>query len=60
MKRALRSIFCMCKTIASEVNENRWDIQAIKAHMGLPLDAHDELPGFDDPFAEWDAVDAAP
>ena len=60
MKRALRSIFCMCKTIASEVNENRWDIQAIKAHMGLPLDAHDELPAFGDPFAEWDAADAAP
>jgi len=50
----------MCKNIASEVNDNHRDIQAIKAHMGLPLDAHDELPAFDDPFAEWDAVDAAP
>ena len=39
---------------------NRRDIQAIKAHMGLPVDAHDELPAFDDPFAEWDAADAAP
>ena len=28
--------------------------------MGLPLDAHDELPEFDDPFAEWDAANAAP
>ena len=60
IKRALCSIFCMCRTIASEVNENRRDIQAIKAHMGLPMDAHDELPAFDDPFAEWDAADAAP
>jgi len=50
----------MCKNIASEVNDNHRDIQAIKAHMGLPLDAHDELPAFDDPFAEWDAADAAP
>ena len=60
MKRALRSIFCMCKTIASEVNENCRDIQAIKAHMGLHMDAHDPLSEFDDPFAEWDAADAAP
>ena len=50
----------MCKTIASEVNENRRDIQAIKAHMGLHMDAHDPLSEFDDPFAEWDAADAAP
>ena len=50
IKRALRSIFCMCKTIASKVNENCRDIQAIKAHIGLPVDAHDELPAFDDPF----------
>ena len=28
--------------------------------MGLPIDAHDELPTFDDPFAEWDAADAVP
>ena len=50
----------MCKTIALEVNENRWDIQAIKAHTGLPVDAHYELPALNDPFAEWDAADAAP
>ena len=24
--------------------------------MGLPLDAHDALPEFDNPFAEWDAA----
>ena len=28
--------------------------------MGLPLDAHDALPEFDDPLAEWDAADASP
>ena len=28
--------------------------------MGLPMYAHGELPEFDDPFAEWDAADAAP
>ena len=60
IKRALRSIFCISKTIASEVNENRRDIQAIKAHMSLPVDAHDELLTFDDPFAEWDIANAAP
>ena len=49
----------MCQNIASEVNENRRDIPAIKAHIGLPLDNHRELPEFDDPFAEWDAADAA-
>ena len=58
--RALRGIFCMCKTIASVVNENHRDIQAIKAHMSLPVDAHDELLTFDDPFAEWDTANAAP
>jgi hypothetical protein len=44
----------MCKTIATETNENRWDIIEIKSHLGLPTDPYRELPEFDDPFAEWD------
>jgi hypothetical protein len=58
IKRVLKSIFSMCKTIATETNENRWDIIEIKSHLGLPTDPYRELPEFDDPFAEWDAQGA--
>jgi hypothetical protein len=58
IKRVLKSIFSMCKTIATETNENRWDIIEIKSHLGLPTDPYRELLEFDDPFAEWDAQDA--
>jgi hypothetical protein len=54
----LKSIFNMCKTIATETNENRRDIIEIKSHLGLPTDPYRELPEFDDPFAEWDALGA--
>jgi hypothetical protein len=57
IKRVLKSIFSMCKTIATETNENRWDIIEIKSHLGLPTDPYRELPEFDDPFAEWDTQD---
>jgi hypothetical protein len=53
IKRVLKSIFTMCKTIATETNENRRDIIEIKSHLGLPTDPYRELPEFDDPFAEW-------
>jgi hypothetical protein len=36
IKRVLKSIFSMCKTIATETNENRRDIIEIKSHLGLP------------------------
>jgi hypothetical protein len=58
IKRVLKTIFSMCKTIATETNENRRDIIEIKSHLGLPTDPYRELPEFDDPFAEWDAQDA--
>jgi hypothetical protein len=58
IKRVLKSIFSMCKTITTETNENRWDIIEIKSHLGLPTDPYRELPEFDVPFAEWDAQDA--
>jgi hypothetical protein len=58
IKRVLKSIFIMCKTIATETNENRQDIIEIKSHLGLPTDPYRELPEFDDPFAEWDAKGA--
>jgi hypothetical protein len=58
IKRVLKSIFSMCKTIATETNENRRDIIEIKSHLGLPTDPYHELPEFDDPFAEWDAQGA--
>jgi hypothetical protein len=45
----------MCKTIATETNENRRDIIEIKSHLGLPTDPYRELPEFDDSFAELDA-----
>jgi hypothetical protein len=59
IKRALKSIFSMCKTATQEINENCHDIIEIKSHLGLPVDPYHELPEFDDPFAEWDAVDEA-
>jgi hypothetical protein len=58
IKRVLKSIFSMCKTMATETNENRRDTIEIKSHLGLPTDPYHELPEFDDPFAEWDAQDA--
>jgi hypothetical protein len=57
IKRVLKSIFSMCKIIATETNENRRDIIEIKSHFGLPTDPYRELPEFDDPFAEWDTQD---
>jgi hypothetical protein len=48
----------MCKTIATETNENRRDIIEIKSHLAHPTDPYRELPEFDDPFAEWDAQGA--
>jgi hypothetical protein len=57
IKRVLKSIFSMCKTIAMETNENRRVIIEIKSHLGLPTDPYRELPEFDDPFAEWDTQD---
>jgi hypothetical protein len=47
----------MCKTMATEKNENSQDIIEIKSHLGLPTDPYRELPTFDDPFVEWDAQD---
>ncbi|RLN22034.1 retrotransposon protein, putative, Ty1-copia subclass [Panicum miliaceum] len=38
IKRALKSIFFMCKTVNQEVNENHRDIIEIKSHLGLPYD----------------------
>jgi hypothetical protein len=58
IKRVLKRIFSMCKTMVAETNENRRDIIEIKSHLGLPTDPYRELPKFDDPFAEWDAQDA--
>jgi hypothetical protein len=57
IKRVLKSIFSMCKTMATETNENCRDIIEIKSNLGLPTDPYRELPTFDDPFAEWDAQD---
>ncbi|RLM91364.1 actin-like protein ARP8 [Panicum miliaceum] len=56
--RVLRNIFCMCKSMVHEVNENRYDIIEMKSEMGLLSDTHHELLELDDPFAEWDAQDA--
>jgi hypothetical protein len=36
IKRVLKSIFSMCKTIATETNENRWDIIEIKFILAFP------------------------
>jgi hypothetical protein len=55
LKRVLKSIFSMCKTMTTETNEDRRDIIEIKSHLGLPTDPYHELPTFDDPFPEWDA-----
>jgi hypothetical protein len=57
IKRVLKSIFSMCKMMATETNENHRDIIEIKSHLGLPTDPYRELPTFDDPFAEWDTQD---
>jgi hypothetical protein len=57
IKKVLKSIFSMCKIMATETNGNRRDIIEIKSHLGLPTDPYRELPTFDDPFAEWDAQD---
>ncbi|RLN41538.1 putative callose synthase 6 [Panicum miliaceum] len=59
IKRALKSIFGMCKSISQELNENHRDIIEIKIHLGLPYDPYHELHDVDDPFAEWDAADEA-
>ncbi|CAN6233150.1 unnamed protein product [Urochloa humidicola] len=59
VKRVLRSIFTMCKHMATEINENRRDIIELKREANLPCDTYHELLEFDDPFAEWDAMDAA-
>jgi hypothetical protein len=58
INRVLKSIFSMCKTMATETNENRRHIIEMKSHLGLPTDPYRELHEFDDPFAEWDAQDA--
>ena len=52
VKRALRSLFGMCKSIAQDVHENKRSINEIRGHLGLPLDTHHDIPKFDDPFAE--------
>jgi hypothetical protein len=57
IKRVLKIIFSMCKTMATETNENCWNIIEIKSHLGLPTDPYRELPTFDDLFAEWGAQD---
>ena len=59
VKRALRSLFGMCRNIAHDVHENTRSINEIRGYLGLPLNAHHDLPEFDDPFAEWDAADEA-
>ncbi|KAG2540114.1 hypothetical protein PVAP13_9NG529842 [Panicum virgatum] len=59
VKRALRSLFGMCRNIAHDVHDNTRSINEIRGHLGLPLNAHHDLPEFDDPFAEWDAADEA-
>jgi hypothetical protein len=38
IKRVLKSIISMCKTMATKTNENRRDIIEIKSHLGLPTD----------------------
>jgi hypothetical protein len=58
VKRVLRSIFCVCKTMVKEVSENHQDIIEMNGAMGLPCDPYHELPEFDDSFAEWGAQDA--
>jgi hypothetical protein len=55
IKRVLKSIFSMCKTMATETNENCQDIIEVKSHLGFPTNPYHELPTFDDPFAKWDA-----
>jgi hypothetical protein len=52
INRFLKSIFSMCKTMATEANENRQDIIETKSHLVLPTDPYRELPTFDDPFSK--------
>ena len=59
MKRALHSLFGMCRNIAHDVHKNTRSINEIRGHLGLPLTEHHDLPEFDNPFAEWDAADEA-
>lgn len=60
IKRVLKSLFSMCKTMTHEVNANRWDILDLKEATGLPIaEPYHELLKVDDPFAEWDALDEA-
>jgi hypothetical protein len=59
IKRVLKSIFCMCKTVTQEVNENCREIIEIRSHLELPADTYHDLPQLDDPFPEWDAADEA-
>ena len=40
VKRALRSLFVMCRNIAHDVHENTRSINEIGGHLGLPLNAH--------------------
>ena len=49
----------MCRNIAHDVHENTRSINEIRGHLGLSLNAHRDLPEFDDPFVEWDAADEA-
>lgn len=59
IKRALKSIFGICKHMATKVNENRRGLIEIKRHLNLPCDTYHELPRFDDPFASiaWDNLE---
>jgi hypothetical protein len=50
IKRALKSIFSMCKTMATETNQNRRDIIENKSHLVLSTNPYRELPEFDDPL----------
>ncbi|KAG2634216.1 hypothetical protein PVAP13_2NG155200, partial [Panicum virgatum] len=59
VKKSLGSLFGMCRNIAHDVHENTRSINETRGHLGLPLNAHHDLPEFDDPFAEWDAADEA-
>jgi hypothetical protein len=59
VKHVLKSIFNMCKHIATDTNENRQDIIEIKSHLGLPTNPYRDLTEFDNPFAKLYAQDAA-
>ncbi|RLN42380.1 actin-like protein ARP8 [Panicum miliaceum] len=57
IKTVLRNIFCMCKTMVNEVNENIKGIIEMKCEMGIHCDPYHELPEFDDPFEKWNTKD---